>query len=82
MQYEDLVTTPETEARRIYAWCQLEWNDAALDPPKAGQVFATASAAQVREPVHLRSIHSSRRYSNQLSSVRDTLTAAGIPLNP
>ena len=82
VQYEDLVTTPEIEARRIYAWCQLEWNDAALDLPKAGQVFATASAAQVREPIHLRSVHSSRRYWNQLSSLRDTLTAAGIPLQP
>lgn len=81
VQYEDLVTTPETEARRIYAWCQLEWSDAALDTPKAGQVFATASAAQVREPIHRRSVHSSRRYLKELSSLRDKLTAAGIPLN-
>lgn len=82
VQYEDLVTTPETEARRIHSWCQLDWNDAALDLPKAGQVFASASAAQVREPIHLRSVHSSRRYLNQLASLRDTLTAAGIPLKP
>ena len=80
VQYEDLVTTPETEARRIYAWCQLEWTDAALDSPKAGQVFATASAAQVRGPIHRRSVDSSRRYPNQLASLRDTLTAAGITL--
>ena len=78
VQYEDLVTTPETEARRIYSWCQLEWSDAALDPPKAGQVFATASAAQVREPIHRRSVHSSRRYLNELSSLRDALATAGI----
>ena len=80
VKYEDLVTTPEAEAKRIYAWCELEWNDAALDTPKAGQVFATASAAQVRQPIHRRSVDSSRRYSTQLASLRDTLLVAGINL--
>lgn len=78
IRYEDLVANTETEARRIYEWCGLDWNPAALNVPDKGRVFATASAAQVREPVHTRSINSSRRHAEGLAPLTRKLTAAGI----
>ena len=78
IRYEDLVANTEAEARRIYQWCGLEWNPAALNVPDKGKVFATASAAQVREPVHTRSINSSRKHGEGLAKLIQKLAAAGI----
>ena len=80
VRYEALVASPETEARRILAWCGLDWDASVLDPPEAGKVFATASAAQVREPVHRRSVHASRRHWQELAPLRNALEQAGIPI--
>ena len=78
VNYEDLVTDTEAQARRIYAWCGLEWTDEALRVPDKEKVFATASAALVRQPVHTRSIHSSRKHAERLAPLVERLTAAGI----
>jgi len=78
VRYEDLVTDTEAQARRLYDWCGLEWNPAALSIPDKQTVFATASAAQVREPVHARSVRSSRRHIDRLAPLVERLTAAGI----
>ncbi|MCD9086557.1 sulfotransferase [Stenotrophomonas sp. SY1] len=78
VHYEDLVSDTESQARRIYEWCNLEWVAEALAVPSKGAVFATASAAQVREPVHSRSVNSSRRHVEKLGPLIKKLTAAGI----
>lgn len=78
VSYESLVTDTEAQARRIYAWCGLEWTPRALETPGKSDVYATASAAQVREPVHSRSVNSSRRYERELAPLVRKLTAAGL----
>jgi len=77
VRYEDLVNDTETQARRIYDWCGLEWTPKALDVPDAG-VYATASAAQVRQPIHTRSVNSSRRHAERLQPLVRKLVDAGI----
>lgn len=78
VRYEELVRDPAGESRRILAWCGLEWSEEVLDASRLEASFATASAAQVREPVHSRSIHSSRRHRAGLSVLAERLHAAGI----
>ena len=78
VRYEDLGTDTEAQARRIYDWCGLEWNPVALNVPDKQAVFATASAAQVREPVHTRSVNSSRKHADGLAPLAEKLAAAGI----
>jgi tetratricopeptide (TPR) repeat protein len=78
VHYEALVTDTETQARRIYDWCGLEWTPAALEPPDKRSIYATASAAQVREPVHTRSVNSSRRHIEKLAPLLEKLVAAGV----
>lgn len=78
VHYEDLVSDTEAQARRVYDWCGLEWTPEALAVPDKSAVFATASAAQVREPVHARSVKSSRRHVERLTPLVDKLTAAGL----
>ncbi|MEL6978760.1 MAG: sulfotransferase [Pseudomonadota bacterium] len=78
LRYEDLVATPELEMRRLIDHLGLEWDDACLrsDAP-AGAVVSTASAWQVREPVHTKSVGAWRRYEAQLATLEPLLTAAG-----
>ena len=81
VRYEDLVGNTEAEAQRILAWCDLPWDPSILAASPDRAVFPTASAAQVREPVHRRSVHSSRRHLEGLGPLADALAAAGIALD-
>lgn len=81
VRYEDLVADTENQARRILDWVGLEWTPAVLDTPAERSVFSTASAAQVREPVHSRSVNSSRRHLEGLATLVARLEAAGIAVN-
>jgi tetratricopeptide (TPR) repeat protein len=78
IRYEDLVRNPEAESRRLLEWCGLEWHPGVLEAGGADAAVATASAAQVREPVHSRSIHSSRRHLDGLAPLRERLALAGL----
>lgn len=78
VRYENLVTDTEYQAKRIFDWCGLEWSPAVLETPDDKAVFATASAAQVREPVHSRSVNSSRRHLERLAPLVAKLKSAGI----
>jgi tetratricopeptide (TPR) repeat protein len=81
VRYEDLVRDPAGESRRILEWCGLDWSEEVLDASRLDASFATASAAQVREPVHSRSIHSSRRHLSRLSPLAARLQAAGLTIS-
>lgn len=78
VRYEDLVADPQAQGHRIYEWCGLEWDPAVLDTPTDATVFATASAAQVREPVHKRSVGSAMRHAEGLAPLAAKLAAAGL----
>jgi Flp pilus assembly protein TadD len=78
VHYEDLVTDPEREARRILAWCGLDWQEGVHLPSESDKPSSTASAAQVREPVHTRSVQKWRRFAAGLAPLKARLVAAGI----
>lgn len=81
VNYEDLVADIEGQSKRIYEWCGLEWSREVTEAPTGRITFATASAAQVREPVHSRSVHSSRKYREQLAPLVSKLAAAGFDID-
>jgi Sulfotransferase family len=56
VRYEALVSDFENEARRIVAWCGLEWDDACLRFQDAARPVRTASASQVRRPLYRTSV--------------------------
>jgi tetratricopeptide (TPR) repeat protein len=78
VRYEDLVREPEAQARRLLEWCGLEWQASVLDPEANEAPAKTASAAQVREPIHTRSIGKWRRHESALAPLRARLAAAGV----
>ncbi|WP_116368108.1 tetratricopeptide repeat-containing sulfotransferase family protein [Parahaliea mediterranea] len=80
VQYEALVNAFEPTTRALLAACGLDWESACLDFHTSGAASTTASASQVREPVHNRSVGLWRRYERQLQPLADQLQAAGVPL--
>lgn len=78
MDYEELVANQETVSRSIVAHCGLDWQDACLNFHENKSPTATASAAQVRQPVYQTSVAKWRRFEKELAPLRAKLTEAGI----
>jgi tetratricopeptide (TPR) repeat protein len=62
VRYECLVQDIEAEARRMIAYCGLDWDPACLVPWRNRRPVFTASHAQIRQPVSDRSIGRWRNY--------------------
>jgi hypothetical protein len=60
------------------AHCGLDWDSSCLAFHRDPGIVATASAAQVREPVHRRSVGLWRNYERQLAPLADALAREGI----
>ena len=76
--YEDVVGDFEAEARRIIQHLGLAWEDACLQFHTNAAAVTTASAVQVRRPVHQRSVARWRCYEKQLQPMIETLRSAGL----
>lgn len=73
VRYEDLVANPEAESRRVLDYCGLSWRDDVVDVAGHNGAVTTASAVQVRSPIHRRSIGGWRAYEDRLAPLRAIL---------
>ena len=73
VQYEDVVADFETQARRIVAYCGLEWDDACRAFYQAKRPVRTASAFQVRQPIFKSSVGRWLPYKNLLRPLLEEL---------
>lgn len=78
ISYEDTAADLEPNARALVDYLDLPWEDACLNFHQQEGAVSTASAVQVREPAHTRSIGRWRRYENQLQPMLKILENAGI----
>ena len=79
VHYEQLVSDLAGEGRNLYQACDLVWSDAVLESYYLGdRGTATASAAQVRQPVYQTSVHKWHRYREALQPMQEVLRRAGI----
>lgn len=62
VNYETLVDEPLKQAKKIYEFCELTWDDAFIDIHKNTATIGTASAAQVQEPIHKKALGHSQNY--------------------
>ncbi len=81
VHYEDLVADQEAQSRRLLDAAGLPWQNAVLEFHKTKSASATASAAQVREPVYSSSVQLWRRYEKELAPLSERLSAAGIDIS-
>lgn len=77
MRYEDMVADPLTQSRRLLAHVGLPWVDGCDAPELGGGVVQTASAFQVRAPIHTGSVGGWRRYEAEFAPLTDFLRQAG-----
>ncbi|HET6563855.1 MAG TPA: sulfotransferase [Xanthomonadales bacterium] len=73
VQYEALVRDPEAQTRRLLEFAGLGFELACLSPQKAKRAVNTASAMQVREPIHARGIGHWQRYASHLGELQRAL---------
>lgn len=78
ISYEETARDVETNARALIDYLELPWEDACLNFHKQDSAVTTASAVQVREPAHTRSIGRWLRYQKQLQPMLNILTKQGV----
>ena len=79
VSYEETVQNLEPNARRLIGFLGLEWEPACLTFHEQPSAVSTASAVQVREPAHSRSVGRWRRYAHQLEPMSAILSAQPTP---
>jgi tetratricopeptide (TPR) repeat protein len=81
VQYENIVADQEAESRRLVEYCGLEWEEECLQFEKNAAPVATASAAQVREPIFTTAVERWRRYEAELQPLRELLESERITVD-
>lgn len=79
LAYEDLVTGPAAQTRRMADFCKLDWAEPMAHPENAQSPVLTVSATQVRQPVHGRSVGGWRQHAQMLGPVLQGLDPALWP---
>ena len=67
--YEQTVSALEGVARRLLSLCGLSWEPACLDFHRTRRPIRTASATQVRQPIHQHSVGRWKFYERELAEL-------------
>jgi tetratricopeptide (TPR) repeat protein len=73
VSYEQLTSNQEQESRKLIEYCGLDWQEACLDFYKTDRKVKTASAFQVRQPMHNQSVGLWKRYGDALQPLLEDL---------
>lgn len=73
VSYEDLTADPEKEIPRMLAGCGLSFDPACLSPHEGEGAVLTASATQVRRPIHREGVDAWKAYADRLEPLRVSL---------
>jgi len=82
IDYEEATAAPEATARRLVAFCGLEWDAACLQPERNADAVRTASKWQARQPVYRTSVERWRRYEPWIGALRELLPAVSTARRP
>ena len=80
VEYENLVSEPERETRRMLDLLGLPFEEACLEFDRNVAPIATASSVQVREKMHRRSVGRWKKFESQLQPLRDRLEQGGVTI--
>ena len=73
VRYEDVVADLEGQARRLLAFCDLDWDDRCLDFHKTRREVRTASSSQVRRPLYSSSVRRAQAFAAHLGPLIEAL---------
>ncbi len=80
LDYEQLVSEPERQSRRLAEFCGLEWQPECLKFHERAKLSNTFSEMQVREPLNARGVGRWRKYAESLTPFIDAFVANGVQL--
>ncbi len=78
LDYQALVTDPETEIAGLLAFCDLPDSADCYRPEQTERTVRTLSATQVRQPINQKGLNSWKKYQTQLKPLRDLLDKQGL----
>ena len=78
VSYEALLQSPEQESRRVFEYCDLEWNAQVMNLTLNTGAVLSASANQVREGVHTRALFAHKKFEAQLQPFLQALLSKGL----
>ena len=67
VNYEDIIADQEGQTHRLLSHVGVDWDPACLDFHTNASPTATASAAQVRQPLYASAVGRWRRYERELA---------------
>jgi len=73
VQYEEVVSDFEAQARRLLEFCGLPWEDSCLRFYESERAVRTPSAEQVRQPIYDRSVGHFRNYERHLGELVEVI---------
>ncbi len=76
VDYEEIVADIETQARRILAYCGLDWREAVLRFHKSRHPVSSASQTQVRRPLYTTSVGRGAAVRSYLQAFEDARVGA------
>lgn len=78
VSYENVVADLEGEARRLISFCGEAWEPACIDFHTNAAPVATASSAQVRQPLYASSIGRWKKVRSEMQPALEVLQGAGL----
>src|SRR5690606_4532915 len=76
VEYENVVSDMEKEAKGIIEFLGLDWEDKVLDFHKSSRPVKTASVAQVRKPIYNTAVKRWKKYGKGLQPLVDAIEKA------
>ena len=73
VHYEDMVSDPETQSKKICQYLNQPWTEDILNFHKSARTVRTASRDQVRKPIYTTSIKKHEHYNPHLAPLRKAL---------
>ncbi len=73
VQYEDMVTNPETEIRRLLDYCDLDFEKQCLRFYDTERAIHTPSSGQVRQPIYTEGLKQWRHFEGHLAPLKQAL---------
>ena len=70
LQYEDLISSQESQTRQLLEFCDLEWDEDCMEFHKLERTIATASFDQVRQPLYKKSVNRWKNYQKYIDEMR------------
>jgi hypothetical protein len=79
--YDELAEDPAGRIPELIAFCGLTWQPCYLHPERKQRIVRTASAVQVRQPIHARSVLGWKRYETELAAVAQRFRDLGYAVD-